>query len=233
MGLRRDESRLLQTWKPSFGAVSTLAHELGHGYHNLCLYGRTPFQKDTPMTLAETASIFCETVVSQAAMKEANEAERLVLLEGELQRMSQTIVDISSRFIFEQEVFDRRGKSLLSASEMCEIMLDAQEQTYGDGLTDERHPYMWAVKPHYYSGASYYNFPYMFGLLFSLGLYAKYLEDPEPFRTMYDEFLSSTGMASAHELAAKFGIDIQTAAFWDGSVSIAINNVREFESLTR
>lgn len=232
MGLRADESRILMTWKPSFGSVSTLAHELGHAYHNLCLFGRTDLQKETPMTLAETASIFCEQIISQAALADANDAERLVILEQSLQRATQTVVDISSRFLFEREVFERREQATLSANELCDLMLWAQSETYGDGLSDARHAYMWAVKPHYYSGgSSFYNFPYMFGLLFSLGLYAQYQQDPEPFKAKYDALLSSTGLDDAASLAAGFGIDITTPKFWESSLSTIAQDVAAFEKL--
>lgn len=231
MGLRKDESRLLQTWKDSFGAVSTLAHELGHGYHNLCLFGRTVFQQETPMTLAETASIFCEQIISQAAQKAATGDELLALVEHSLQRDVQVVVDITSRFLFEQEVFGRRAKTTLSPQELCDIMSWAQDETYGDGLSANRHPYMWAVKPHYYSTESYYNFPYMFGLLFSLGLYAQYQADPEAFRSKYDDLLSSTGLADAATLAQGFGFDIRQGAFWEGSLNVIVEQARLFESL--
>jgi oligoendopeptidase F len=110
-------------------------------------------------------------------------------------------------------------------------MVNAQKQTYGDGLDENYlHPYMWAVKPHYY-GPVYYNFPYMFGLLFGLGLYSQYLEDPEKFKAMYDDLLSSTGMAQASELAKRFDIDITTPDFWRSSLDIIREDIDKFESI--
>lgn len=231
MPIRKDESRILQTWKESFGAVSTLAHELGHGYHNLCLHGRTSFQRETPATVAETASIFCEQIISQAALDEATGAERLNLLDQSLQRCTQTVVDILSRFLFESEVFERRQGATLSAKEFSSLMHEAQEATYGDALTARKHPYMWAVKPHYYSTFSFYNFPYMFGLLFSLGLYSVYLAEPESFKSKYDDLLSRTGMADAAELAAGMDIDIRSGKFWEGSLARVIDDVVAFEAI--
>ncbi len=233
MWLRRDESRILANYKPTFGGVRTLAHELGHGYHNLNLAGRTMLQRATPMILAETASIFCETIVRDAALREADRAEQLEILEGSLQGACQVVVDITSRFLFEQAVFEQRRRRELSIQELNELMLDAQRRTYGDGLDQEvLHPYMWAAKPHYYSSSrSFYNFPYMFGLLFGLGLYARYLEDPERFRAGYDELLSSTGMAPAPELAARFGVDLRTPAFWRASLDVVRADIDRFEAL--
>ena len=227
MGTRGEESRILMNYKEAFGSVSTLAHELGHAYHNLCLAERTALQSQTPMTLAETASIFCETVIKRRALRETGGAEKLAILEASLQGACQVVVDITSRFLFEQAVYERRAERELSAREFCAIMEDAQRQTYGEGLSSY-HPYMWAVKPHYYAWRPFYNFPYMFGLLFSLGLYAVYEDSPEGFHGRYDELLSSTGMADAAELASQFGIDIRRKEFWAGSLRVIEDDVAEF-----
>ncbi len=232
MRLRRDESRILVNYKPAFGAVSTLAHELGHAYHNLCLAPRTYLQRQTPMTLAETASIFCETIVRQAALRQAEREERLAILEGALQGMCQVVVDITSRYLFEKSLFERRQERELGVRELCEMMLTAQKETYGDGLDENAlHPYMWAAKPHYY-GSAFYNYPYMFGLLFGLGLYALYLNDPQGFRARYDDLLSQTGMADAADLARAFGFDIRTPAFWHNSFDVIRADIEQFCTLT-
>jgi pepF/M3 family oligoendopeptidase len=233
MRLRRDESRILTNYKPAFGGMSTLAHELGHAYHNLCLAERTYLQRQTPMTLAETASIFCETIIRQAALRDADRDEQLAILEASLQGACQVVVDITSRYLFEKAVFERRAERELSARELCEIMRNAQRETYGDGLDENAlHPYMWAAKPHYY-GSAFYNYPYMFGLLFGLGLYALYLDDPDGFRARYDDLLSRTGMADAPTLAAEFGFDLRTPTFWRGAFDTIRQDIDRFETLTR
>lgn len=230
MGWRPGESRILLNYRPDLDSVSTLAHELGHGYHNLCLMERTPLQKSTPMTLAETASIFCETIAVNAALQGAGGDEKLYILETQLQGHAQVVVDIHSRFLFEQSVFQGREARDLAPGELKDLMLQAQQATYGDGLSDDLHPYMWAVKGHYYSaGLSYYNYPYTFGLLFGLGLYAQYQQDPERFRAGYDDLLSSTGLADAATLAARFGIDTRDEAFWTGSLNVIRANINEYE----
>jgi pepF/M3 family oligoendopeptidase len=233
MGMRKDESRVFANYEPSYRGMSTLAHELGHAYHNLVKADRTMLQKQTPMTLAETASIFCETIVREAALKEANEAEALAILEASLQNSTQVVVDITSRFLFESRVFDQRREREVTSGEFCEIMLQAQRETYGDGLDESKlHAYMWAVKPHYYRpGLSFYNFPYMFGLLFGLGLYARYRQDPDAFRRNYDDLLSSTGMDDAATLAARFGIDVRTPDFWRASLDIIKQDIDRFDRL--
>jgi len=227
------ESRILSNFDGSFDQVSTLAHELGHGFHNDCAVkaGKTEIQKFTPMTLAETASIMCETIVTSALLKEVtNPQQELAILESQLNNDSQVIVDIYSRYLFEKEVFERREKTELNADELCEIMEEAQKATYGDGL-DERYlqKWMWTWKPHYYSsGLSFYNFPYAFGLLFATGLYAIYQQRGADFVPDYINLLASTGEAPAADLAARFGIDIRTRQFWEDSLKICEKRVDRF-----
>jgi len=235
MWIRQDESRILSNFKPAYDGMSTLAHELGHAYHNLNLAPRTIFQRSTPMTLAETASIFCETLVQQAVLSRADPDEQLFILGEALAGACAVVVDITSRFRFEKNVFEQRWKRELSAEELCELMLQAQRETYGDGLDPEvLHPYMWAVKPHYYSPSrSFYNFPYMFGLLFGLGLFAQYRDDPDKFRSRYDDLLSSTGLALAPDLAAQFGFDLRSKGFWKASLDVVREDIHRFEELIR
>jgi len=234
MRVRGDESRILTNFKPSFNGVSTLAHELGHGYHNLNLAERTYLQRDTPMTLAETASIFCETIIRTAGLAQAESTEKLSILEASLQGSCQIVVDISSRFLFEQEVFKQRSARALRSEELCEAMLTSQAETYGDAIcSDLRHAYMWAVKPHYYSTSSFYNYPYMFGQLFGLGLFSIYEKDPEGFKKDYDSLLSSTGLADASTLANRFGIDISSEALWESSLDILRRDIGLFEKIVQ
>ncbi len=218
------ESRILCNFDGSLDQVSTIAHELGHAFHNECMYqaGKTPLQRQTPMTLAETASIMCENIVMEAVLAETTDPqEELGILETRLIGDAQVIVDIYSRFLFEQEVFKRRENAELSAAELCEIMEWAQAETYGDALDENaRHKYMWTWKPHYYyAGLSFYNFPYAFGLLFGIGLYAIYKQRGSAFVEEYKQLLASTGEANAADLAARFGIDIRSRKFWDDSLA--------------
>ena len=228
------ESRVFLNFDGSLDTVFTLAHELGHGYHNECAKDKTPLQKSTPMTLAETASIMCETIVYEAAVKQAaTPAEELTILETSLVSDSQVIVDIYSRYLFEKEVFERRLQSELSAEEFSEIMERAQAATYGAGLDERyRHKYMWTWKPHYYrAGLSFYNFPYAFGLLFGIGLYAIYQQRGEAFVTEYRDLLASTGEGTAEELASRFGIDLRSPKFWQDSLAVIAKRVERYEAL--
>ena len=188
-------------------------------------------QQVTPMTLAETASIMCETIVTEAVLKQVTDPqEELAVLESQIGGAAQVIVDIYSRFLFEKEVFERRAKSDLTADELNAIMEKAQKATYGDGL-DERYlqKYMWTWKPHYYSPAlTFYNYPYAFGLLFATGLYAIYQQRGEAFVADYKNLLASTGEASAADLADRFGIDIRTRKFWDDSIAIIGKRIERY-----
>jgi oligoendopeptidase F len=231
IALRGEESRIFLNWSGSDDAVSTLAHELGHAYHNVTLAGRTPMQRQLTMALAETASIFCETVMTEAGLAAADDDTRLRLLDADLQGATQVVVDIHSRVRFETEVFRRRPTRPLGVDELCAAMVEAQDAAYGDGLAPgSRHPYMWAVKPHYYS-SHYYNWPYTFGLLFGLGLHAAYRRDPERFRAGYDDLLSRVGMAPATRLAAEFGIDLADQGFWSAGLDTLRDRMAEYRRL--
>jgi pepF/M3 family oligoendopeptidase len=226
-----DRSLVLLNWSGSVDAAQTTAHELGHAYHNVQLARRTPLQRRVPMALAETASIFCETLVVDAGLAHRSGPERLALLDVDLVGATQVVVDIHSRFLFESEVFARRQRRTLGVSELDELMLDAQEQAYGDGLElSTRHRHMWVLKPHYY-GSHFYNWPYTYGLLFGLGLVACYRDDPERFRAGYDDLLSRAGMATAEELAGGFGLDVTDEAFWTSSLDVLRARMADYEAL--
>jgi len=226
-------ARVLCNFDGSFPGLSTMAHELGHAWHAEVIRGLPYVATQYPMTLAETASIFAETIVFEDAAARASEAERLALLELHLQDACQVVVDILSRYRFESSVFERRGSGELPPGELCSLMLDAQKSAYGDGLDPERlHPYMWAAKGHYYSpGLSFYNFPYAFGLLFGGALYARYANEGPAFAGTYRGILRRTGSASAVEVAAEAGFDIEGRAFWDQGLSLFERQVAEFERL--
>ena len=183
------------------------------------------------MALAETASIFCETLLFEhAAQQASSNGERLALLDVHLVGATQTVVDIHSRFLFETELCVRRRRTTLSVADLQAAMLDAQEAAYGDGLhPDHRHQYMWAVKGHYFT--PFYNWPYTFGLLFGIGLYAKYLDDPDRFRAGYDDLLSTVGMADASTLAGRFGFDVRERDFWAESLAVLGRHIDDYERL--
>ncbi len=228
-----DRSLVLLNWSGSVDSAQTTAHELGHAYHNTQLAQRTALQKRVPMALAETASIFCETLVVEEGLARLSGDERLALLDVNLIGAAQVVVDIHSRFLFETEVFARRQRRTLGVSELNEMMLDAQANAYGDGIDPAtRHPHMWVLKPHYY-GSHFYNWPYTYGLLFGLGLYAKYQENPTKFRDGYDTVLSRAGMDTAEELGESFGLDVTSESFWTASLDVLRTRMADYERLAQ
>jgi len=209
------QSRILTNFDGTLGDVVTLAHELGHAFHNQCIADHRPLNHDYSMPVAETASTFNECVVMNHAIAQAaDDAEKLNLIESQLQDVTQIIVDIYSRYRFEDAVLRRRKEEFMGAAELCRIMLQAQADSYGDGLDSAlRHPYMWLCKSHYY-GSTFYNFPYAFGGLFARGLYAKYAQEGASFVPIYKKLLHTTTVATAEDAAKVAGIDLTDKEFW-------------------
>ncbi len=227
------ESRILANFTGSYNDVSTLAHELGHGYHGDALKEQTFLNSDYPMPIAETASIFCETIIATAAMKNATDEEAFAILENDISGSGQVIVDIYSRYLFESELFKRRQDGSVSVKELKEIMLWAQKEAYGDGLDENvLHPNMWTCKPHYYyADYNFYNYPYAFGLLFAKGLYAVYLERGDEFVEQYDQLLSVTGKMSIADVAKIMNVDVRSVDFWRGSLRLIEEDIEKWISL--
>lgn len=228
------ESRILCNFDGSFDALTTVAHELGHAYHHHVLKDEPSLARQYPMTLAETASIFAENVVFNQAYEQAAPEERLTILETYLSGATQVIVDILSRFRFESAVFAKRPDGELGPEEFSALMVEAQKATYGDALDPEAlHPYMWAVKGHYYiPELDFYNFPYAFGQLFGMGLYGLYQERGESFTDEYRRILSLTGLADAEDVTAQAGFDITKRDFWQTGVNTLAKWVEEYVKLT-
>lgn len=228
------QSRILTNFSGSLSDVVTIAHELGHAYHGLHIENHRVLNQEYSMPVAETASTFNENIVMNTVISEASDAEKVALLESQLQDTTQIIVDIYSRYLFEASVFENREKSFIFSKDLEKLMLDAQKEAYGDGLDpDAMHPYMWACKPHYYSsGLSFYNFPYAFGGLFSKGLYAIYQEQPEGFVEKYQELLRATTVTSAEDTAKVLGVDVEDSAFWKKALAQVADNIEQFIALT-
>lgn len=208
-------SRVLTNFSGTTSDILTLAHELGHAYHHFCIKDLDYNLCSYPMTLAETASIFSEIMVTNSMLKTANLSEKINLLEMHLSDSCQTLLDILSRFYFEKSVFEQRENKELVAEDFCRLMNDAQNKTYGNSLTETKHPYLWAVKTHYYSPSlDFYNFPYAFGQLFALGLYSQYKETPKEFPSQYQELLKNTGSMTCEEVCELARFDITTKDFW-------------------
>ncbi len=224
------QSRILTNFSGSFGSVVTLAHELGHAYHGMMIQDHRPLNTGYTMPVAETASNFNELIIVNDAIAKAEGDEKISLIESQIQDCTQIIVDIYSRFLFEDEVIRRRKSTFMFAKDLEEIMINAQKEAFGDALDpDYMHPYMWCCKSHYYSaGLSYYNFPYAFGGLFSRGLYAKYLEEGEAFLPKYRALLKATTVENVEDVALIAGIDLTDPEFWRKSLQLISDQIDEF-----
>ena len=226
------ESRILANFDGQFGDIVTLAHELGHAFHNQCIRSHRLLNHDYSMPVAETASTFNECVVMAAAIERAKDTqEKLALIESQLQDTTQIICDIYSRFRFEASVFANREARFMDADTLCQLMTEAQEKSYGDGLDPQfRHPYMWICKSHYY-GPTFYNFPYAFGGLFARGLYAQYEKEGASFVPKYKKLLYTTTVATAEDTAKVAGIDLTDKNFWRSALQTVADQIDLFCAL--
>lgn len=228
------ESRILSNFTGSFSDVLTLAHELGHAYHGDCIFNESLLNTEYTMPVAETASIMCETIIMKKAIFDAGHEEKIFLLESSLQDITQVAVDILSRYIFEDSVFNERRDTVLSSEQLKKLMVEAQKNSYGEALDEEfLHPYMWINKGHYYSSSlNFYNFPYAFGALFGKGLYSQYLKDSGEFVPKYDNLLRLTGQKTVEEAAQLADIDVTDIEFWRGSLDQVKEDIDLFLELT-
>lgn len=232
----KKEFRVLTNFSGSFSDLVTLAHELGHGYHDFMVHDNEPLNMEYSMPVAETASTFNENVITGYAIDHTgDEEEKLALIESQLSDTAQIMCDIYSRFLFESEVVERRRDSFLFADELNEIMLDAQKKAYGNGLDENcLHPYMWVCKSHYYSAdLGFYNYPYAFGGLFARGLYAKYKKEGSAFVENYKKMLKNTPVMSVEDVAKICGIDLTDKEFWMMSLHSYDAEIDEFEQLIK
>ena len=228
------QSRILTNFNGELGDVVTLAHELGHAYHNKMIENNSVLNADYSMPVAETASTFNENIIMNDVIDNACDQEKISLIENQLQDLTQVICDIYSRFLFESEVFERRQNEFLFSNQLEEIMIKAQKEAYGDGLDHNYlHPFMWVNKGHYYSSdLSFYNFPYAFGGLFARGLIVKYKELKDEFLPKYQQLLKATPIMDVEDVAKLIDIDLTSKDFWVSALETAKDRIQEFLELT-
>jgi oligoendopeptidase F len=234
--IEQKQFRILTNFDGSFSDIVTLAHELGHGYHDFMTHDNRPLNTDYSMPVAETASTFNENVVAGYAIAHAkSDEEKLALLEDELCNVTQIMCDIYSRFLFESKVVENRENSFMFADQLSEIMLEAQKEAYGDGLDPEvLHPYMWICKSHYYSAdLGFYNFPYAFGGLFARGLYEKFRTEGASFLKKYNQMLKETPVQTVEDVAKICDIDLTTKEFWLMSLHSYDASIEEYKRLVK
>lgn len=229
------QSRIFMTYANTYENLLTLAHELGHAYHGHVLKARPYFATDYPMTLAETASIFAELLVTDAALSQSDDpALKLMLLDQKLQQPYTFFCDIHCRYIFETAFYERRKKGVVSKDELNEMMVDAQKKAFA-GMLDESgyHPRFWCSKLHFYiSDMPFYNFPYTFGFLFATGVYDRARKEGSAFAEKYRALLADTGSMSTEQVAGKhLGVDLTKDEFWKDAVDRALDDIDEFVAL--
>ena len=228
------QSRVLTNFDGAFSSIVTLAHELGHSFHDRQVYKNAPLNREYSMPVAETASTFNEVLVMNTAIAAATDKDtKLALIENQLMDAAQVIVDIYSRYLFEASVFENRPTEFLSPERLSELMLAAQKKAYGDGLDENYlHKYMWLCKGHYYSGGlSFYNYPYAFGALLARGLYAKFEREGAPFFVTYKQMLRATGTSTVEDAALVAGIDLTDKDFWRSGLESMKKQIDEFCTL--
>ena len=231
---KSQESRIFMTYGESVNEVSTLAHELGHAFHSHVMWDLPTLNQDYAMNVAETASTFAELIVADATLKEAKtDEEKINLLDVKLQNAVAMFMNIHARFIFESNFYAARQKGLVSTDEITRLMVEAQKEAYIDGL-GSYHPHFWAAKLHFFiDEIPFYNFPYTFGYLFSLGIYAKASQHADGFEDQYIALLRDTASMTTEELAKKhLDTDLHQATFWQAGIDMVLKDIATFMDLT-
>ncbi|HYK71765.1 MAG TPA: M3 family oligoendopeptidase, partial [Pseudoneobacillus sp.] len=229
------QSRIFMTYSGTPSNISTLAHELGHGFHTYAMRDLHTLNRNYAMNVAETASTFAEMILADASVKSATtKKEKIALLEDKVQRSVALLMNIHSRFLFETKFYEERKSSMVSSERLNELMLQAQKEAYADGL-EEYHPLFWASKLHFYlTGVPFYNFPYTFGYLFSLGIYSKAIEEGKGYEEKYIALLKDTASMTVEDLAKKhLNVDLTERDFWEAAVKLCVKDVEDFLELTK
>ncbi len=226
------ESRIAINFTGTFYDITTLAHELGHGFHYECLNNQTILNTDYTMPMAEAASMFCQTLATEKLLQNTTKENYFAILENDLMNFTQMLIEILARYTFETNLFERRKEGNIHVKELNQLLLNAQNFAYGDGLSEEKHPYMWICKPHYYfPDFHFYNFPYPFALLFSKGLTSMYREKKEDFTPLFEKMLTATGSNNVRDIFKILGVDSSDKQFYENAIKEIINEIDEFCSL--
>jgi pepF/M3 family oligoendopeptidase len=230
-----NESRIMASFTGKPVDVSVLAHEIGHAYHSSHLAGLSMVNTDYPIPIAETASIFGETLVNERLLQTATAEEAASILERSLSDAGYYIVDFYARYLFESRLYTRRAQGSLSVEELNQLMADAMAEAYGDSIEPGSiHPYMWISKAGYYmAGNEFLNFPYSFGLLFSKGLYAQYKKQGEGFVERYRDFLAGSSRNTIATAAQQMGMDVHSPQFWREALGLIAADIEVFCTYTR
>ncbi len=228
------ESRIFMTFSKTVTNLFTLAHELGHAFHNEVIFPLAEMAQHPKMGVAETASTMAEMIVTQAAIKEETDPkERLFLLDDHLSRAATYLMNIHARFLFEIHFYEKRKEGFVSQEKLSEMMEMAQKTAYGNSL-ETYHPLFWAAKMHFFfTDVPFYNFPYTFGYLFSLGIYM-FAKTRGNFESSYISLLEDTGRMTVEELAKKhLQTDLSKKNFWEQGLNVINKDIDEFIKLSK
>ncbi|MEN2766644.1 M3 family oligoendopeptidase [Ornithinibacillus xuwenensis] len=228
-----EQTRVFMTYSGTSSNISTLAHELGHAYHQHVMNDIHGLNQGYAMNVAETASTFAEMIVADASVKSAeSKEEKRELLEDKVQRSIAFFMNIHARFLFETRFYEERKQGMVSVNRLNELMLEAQKEAYCDAL-EEYDPNFWSSKLHFHiTGTPFYNFPYTFGYLFSLGIYAHAQKSDKSFEDDYIALLRDTGRMDVEDLAKKhLNVDLTKPDFWEDAIALCVKDVEEFISL--
>lgn len=229
------QSRIFVTFSGTLGNVSTVAHEIGHAFHQSVMNDLPPLAQQYAMIVAETASTFSELVVADAAVKAAkSREEKIMLIDDRLAGAVQLLMNIQARFLFETRFYEARKKGIVSVERLNQIMLDAQKEAFA-GALDIYHPTFWASKLHFYNtGVPFYNFPYTFGFLFAAGIYARAKEEGPAFEEKYVNLLRDTGRMRVEDLArTHIGADLTKPAFWQAALASVLADLPLYLEMTK
>ena len=227
------EPRIFMSYAGTMTNVITLAHELGHAWHNWVMRDLPLMKTYYSMTLAETASIFAETLVRDALLQRAETpAQKLEILWQDAQSAAVFLLNIPARFEFEKQLVEARKQGVAIAPKLKTMMTNSWQLWYEDSLS-EYDDMFWATKLHFsISQLGFYNYPYLFGYLFSLGIYAQQPSYGQDFNALYTQILRDTGSMTAEELVAHhLQQDISQPQFWEASLKIVEQSVASFERL--
>jgi pepF/M3 family oligoendopeptidase len=230
----KQQSRIFMTYSGTMANVFTLAHELGHAYHNYEVRELPIFAQQYPMNVAETASTLAEMVVIDSMIQQTQDPKtQLILIDNKLQRAVIFLMNIQARFLFELDFYHARRKGFVLADELNFLMEKAQKHAFGNALS-EWHPHFWVAKQHFYATeVPFYNFPYTFGYLFSLGIYA-YLKRQKEGKETYASLLRDTGRLTVEELAYRhLGVKLEEHLFWEEALKLIEEDVATFDLLTQ
>ncbi|HBL3591673.1 TPA: M3 family oligoendopeptidase [Enterococcus faecium] len=228
------ESRIFMTYSNSVNEVATLAHELGHAFHSSTMWDLPSLNREYAMNVAETASTFAELIVADATLKVAKtKEEKINLLDTKLQNALAMFMNIHSRFIFENRFYEARQEGLVSEDKITEMMVEAQKEGY-QGALATYHTYFWAAKLHFFiDDVPFYNFPYTFGYLFSLGIYAYANQKGANFEEEYIHLLRDTASMTTEDLAKKhLNVDLTQPDFWQAGIDMVTEDIQTFMELT-